>query len=97
MVKIMKTVFEWIMLKDSIKVNFNNYLDDAMNPVLEIRMDCYSTFTKYSKDNIGLLIHSITVERCLYDQFYTEDEEKIIDILDEMYETCMDIIKRLRN
>lgn len=98
----MQTVFEWIMSKDAVKVEFDSYLNSDMDRILEITMDIYSGSMTLSKHGFGYMQHPITLKRSVqYYMFEHDDgsfkEDKIIEILDEMHEECFDILRRLRS
>lgn len=99
----MKTVFEWIMSKNAVKVEFNSYLDSRLDQILEISMDIYSGSMTLSKFGDGYYMqHPITLKRTVPDLMFRSndgrlEEDKIVKILDEMYDECFDILRRLRS
>lgn len=102
MVKIMKTVFEWIMSKDAVKVEFDTYLNFDMDRILEINMAIYSGSMTLSKYGVDYMQHPITLKRPVLNTMFRADdgsfkEDKIIEVLDEMYEECFDILDRIKS
>ncbi len=98
----MKTIFEWIMSKDAVKVEFNSYLYFDMDQILEISMDAYIGSMTLSKHGADYMQHPITLKRIVQGSMFKSDdghfkEDRIIEVLDEMYDECFDIFRRLRS
>ena len=73
-----------------------------MDQILEIHMNTYSDLMTLSKYQDSYMRHPITLNRTVRNfMFLSNDgsvkEDKIIEVLDEMYEECRNILSRLRS
>ena len=89
----MKTVYEWILAKDNIDVDFKLCYDENFSSILEITM--YG-FYDYFYPKPPLRQVPIQITRTLYEDQIPKDDQSMIRILNELYNDCLCLFNKLK-
>ena len=90
------TVYEWLMSKPDIVVDFDKTIDDDYMEILKIQMDigcnCYTT-----TNNDHTLTHfPITTTRTFYGNQIPYEDASMLHILDQMYQDMITVFNKIK-